>query len=562
MKRGTLALLAAAPILAGADGAPPAPASSPASPAPVRFEEIAAKAGVSMVVDQGRTAAKHQPEAMIAGVALLDYDGDGRLDVFVVNGATMPGLEKQKPRFSNRLFRNLGGGRFEDATERAGVGGKGYEMGAVAGDYDNDGDPDLFVTGLRQNVLYRNEGNGAFRDVTDGAGLGRADPEHGTLWGVAAAVADYDRDGWLDLFVSNYCVWDPKTEPACGDAQGREYCHPDRYAGLPNSLFRNNRDGTFTDVSVATGIRSHVGKGMGIGVADFDRDGWVDFFLSNDTLPAFLFMNQRGVAFKEAGFASGVAFTLAGKPISGMGADARDVDDDGFPDVFQTALAWEDFPLFRSLGDGTFDEITGRSGVSALARARAGWSNGIYDLNNDGRKDLFVACASVMDPDGRFKGRVLMPNAVFIQGPDGRFVDGSPGAGPDFQRAAVHRGAAFGDLDGDGRVDVVVTALEAPVEVWKNVSAPENHWLLVRTVGTKSNRDGQGTWIKAVTASRTQHNHVNTAVGYGGGSDVRVHFGLGAETVVKELTLTWPSGTVQTLTDVKADQVLTVREPE
>lgn len=560
--RRSLAPLLVAPWLVAASDVPVAPPASAGTPVPVRFEEIAARAGVSMVVDQSRTPAKHQPEPMIAGVALLDYDGDGRLDIYVVNGATMPGLEKLRPRFSNRLFRNLGDRTFKDVTATAGVEGRGYEMGAVAGDFDNDGDPDLFVTGLRRNILYRNEGDGTFKDVTDAAGLGRPDQEYGTLWAVAAAFADYDRDGWLDLFVSNYCVWDPKTEPECGDSQGREYCHPDRYPGLPNSLFRNNRDGTFTDVSVATGIRAHIGKGMGIGVADFDRDGWVDFFLSNDTQPAFLFMNQRGASFKETGFASGVAFTQSGKPISGMGADARDVDDDGLPDVFQTALAFEDFPLFRSLGDGTFEETTGRSGVSALARVRAGWSNGIYDLNNDGRKDLFVACASVMDPDGRFKGRVLMPNAVFVQRPDGRFADGSPGAGADFQRAAVHRGAAFGDLDDDGRVDAVVTALEAPVEVWRNVSAPEHHWLLVRAVGTKSNRDGQGTWITAVTASRTQHNHVNTAVGYGGSSDPRAHFGLGADTVVKELTLNWPSGTVQTLTNVKADQVLTVREPE
>jgi hypothetical protein len=434
-------------------------------------------------------------------------------------------------------------------------------MGAVAGDYDNDGDADLFVSGLRRNILYRNDGDGTFTDVTDAAGLDERDPDYGTLWAVAAAFADYDRDGWLDLFVANYCVWDPEKEPECGDPQGREYCHPDRYEGLPNSLFRNNGDGTFTDVSVSSGIRAHIGKGMGIGVADFDDDGWVDFFISNDTLPAFLFMNKRDGIFEETSLQSGVAFTQLGRPISGMGADARDVDNDGLADIFQTALMWEDFPLFKNLGDGTFEEITRRVGVSALARPRAGWSNGIYDLNNDGRKDLFVACASVMDPDGRFRGRVLMPNAVFLQLADGRFADGSPDAGPDFQRKAVHRGAAFGDLDNDGRVDVVVTALEAPVEIWHNVSPAPNHWLLVETMGTKSNRDGQGAKLEVVTASGTQYNHVNTAVGYGGSSDPRAHFGLGADTLVRRLKITWPSGTVQTLEDVAVDQVLTVREP-
>jgi hypothetical protein len=553
---GALALFVSGPEAAPA-GSPP----EAAKPDPVVFDDVADAAGVKVVVDQGRSPERRQPEPMIAGVVLLDYDGDGRLDIYVVNGATMPGLEKQMPHFSNRLYRNNGDGTYTDVTVAAGVEGRGYEMGAVAGDYDNDGDADLFVTGLRHNILYRNEGNGTFTDVTTAAGLDRPDPEYGTLWAVAAAFADVDRDGWLDLFVSNYCVWDPKTEPECGEPEGREYCHPDKYAGLPNSLFRNNGDGTFTDISVSSGIRAQVGKGMGIGVADFDDDGWVDFFVSNDTLPAFLFMNRRDGTFEETSLESGVAFTESGRPISGMGADARDVDNDGRPDIFQTALMWEDFPLFRNLGGGRFEEVTRRTGVSALARARAGWSNGIYDFNNDGLKDLFVACASVMDPDGRFKGRVLMPNAVFLQGRDGRFVDGSPGAGPDFQRPAVHRGAAFGDLDDDGRVDAVVTALEGPVEIWRNVSPARHHWLLVRTVGSRSNRDGQGAKLKLVSASGVQYNHVNTAVGYGGSSDPRAHFGLGADSRVEELTLTWPSGTVQTLKDVAVDQVLTVREP-
>jgi hypothetical protein len=541
-----------------------APQASPASVpdcAPVIFEDVAERAGVRVIVDPSRTPAKHQPEAMIAGVALFDYDNDGRLDIYVVNGATMPGLEKTGPAFWNRLYRNTGDGRFVDVTAAAGVAGHGYEMGAVAGDYDNDGDQDLFVSGLRKNILYRNNGDGTFTDVTESAGLARRDPDYGTLWAVGAAFADYDRDGWLDLFVSNYCVWDPAIEPVCGEAEAREYCHPDAYRGLPNSLFRNDHDGTFTDVSAAAGIRRQIGKGMGIGVADFDTDGWVDFFVSNDTLPAFLFMNKRDGTFAEASVESGVAFSEAGRTISGMGADARDFDNDGLPDIFQTALANEDFPLFRNAGGGTFEEVTARSGVSALARPRAGWSNGIYDLNNDGRKDLFVACAAVMDPDGRFREKVPMANAVFLQGKDGRFIDAGPTAGAAFARKAVHRGAAFGDIDNDGRVDVVVTALEGPLEIWHNVSAAPNHWLLVSTIGTRSNRDGQGAQLRLVSASGAQYNHVNTAVGYGGSSDRRVHFGLGSDTLVKELTITWPSGTVQKLTDVAVDQILTVREP-
>jgi len=399
--------------------------------------------------------------------------------------------------------------------------------------------------------------------VTRKAGLALPDPEYGTLWSVGGAFADYDNDGWLDLFVSNYCVWDPATEPPCTDPQGRhEYCHPNRYQGLPNSLFHNNHDGTFTDVSAPSGIRKHVGKGMGVGVADFDNDGFVDFFVSNDTVPSFLFMNQRDGTFAEKSLEAGVAFPEVGGAISGMGAEARDIDNDGLPDIFQTALAFENFPLFRNLGGGKFEEMTSRAGLSALALPRAGWGNGIYDLNNDGRKDLFVACSAVMDPGGRFRDRVLMPNAVFLQLENGRFVDGSALAGADFSRAAVHRGVAFGDVDNDGRIDAVVTALEAPVEIWHNVSPVRNHWLLVSAVGSRSNRDGQGTKIKIVTSAGVQHNHVNTAVGYGGASDKRVHFGLGREETVREMTLLWPSGCVQTLKDVRADQVLTVKEPD
>ena len=499
---------------------------------------------------------------MVAGVALLDYDGDGRLDVYAVNGAPMPGLEKTGPEHWNRLFHNEGGLRFTDVTEKAGVAGRGYDLGVAAGDFDNDGRPDLFVAGLRRNTLYRNRGDGTFEDVTGKAGLLGRDPKYGTLWAVAAAFVDYDRDGGLDLFVSNYVVWDPDKEPRCGKPEALDYCHPKEYQGLPGSLYRNNKDGTFTDVSASSGIRGHVGKGMGIGVADFDDDGWPDLFVANDTTPAFLFMNNRNGTFTESAFERAVAFTERAEPVSGMGADARDVDDDGRPDVFETALANETFPLFRNTGGGQFEEATVSSGLAALARPRSGWGNGIYDFNNDGRKDLFVACADVMDREGEFKDRVPMANAVFVGLGDLRFADGSPGAGEEFARKAVHRGAAFGDLDGDGRVDVLVTALDGPLELWHNRSSAAHHWLILDLVGGRSNRDAIGAKVKVVTAAGTQHNHVTTAVGYGSASDRRVHFGLGRETVVKELTITWPSGKTQTLKDVPADQVLRVREPD
>ena len=542
-----------------------AAAAAPADPARTSFDrivfELVKSSGIDFVTNPGRTAHRHQPETMVAGVAFLDYDNDGRLDVFLSNGAKLPSLEKVEPAFWNRLYRNLGGFRFEDVTEKAGLKGHGYDNGVAVGDFDNDGFTDLFVAGLRENVLYRNRGDGTFEDVTAAAGLKARDPDYGTLWSVAGAFFDYDKDGDLDLFVSNYVIWDPKAEPLCGPGSVRDYCHPKNYTGLPNSLYRNDGGGRFSDVSKATGIRAVVGKGMGLGVADFDRDGFVDVFVANDTEPNYLFRNKGGAGFEEVGFATGVAYPESGRPLSGMGADARDIDDDGRPDLFHTALSNETMPVFHNQGQG-FVEVTARAGVAALTLSRAGWANAIVDFNNDGRKDLFVAGGDVMDPNGEFREKVRQANLVLANLGGLRFADASSGAGADFaERRATHRGAAFGDLDGDGRVDAIVTALDEGVEVWRNVSPAPNRWLAVKLQGVRSNRDGIGAEIALSAASGVQHSHVNTAVGYGGASDVRVHFGLGGAEKVTKLEVRWPSGAVQVLTDIAPDQVLLVKEP-
>jgi hypothetical protein len=528
---------------------------------PILFE-LRESSGVKFKIDPSRTDRRHQPETLISGVALFDYDSDGWLDIYLVSGATMPGLQKTKDSHLNRLYKNNSDWTFTDVTSKAGVQGRGYTHGCAVADYDNDGDQDLFVVGLRENLLYRNEGDGTFEEVTNKAGLAEPDPDYGTLWSVAAAFFDYNQDGWLDLFVSNYCVWNPETEPICGPRGSPDYCHPKEYAGLPNSLFRNNKNGTFTDVSRIAGLREHIGKGMGLGIADFDKDGWTDVYVANDTVPAFLFWNLRDGTFDEIAFLSGTAYTYTGAAVSGMGVDARDVNNDGRVDIFVAAMTNEVMPFYINLGNNQFEEVTASSKLGILTRDKTGWSNGIVDFNNDGWKDLFAAGGDVMDPRGVFGERVPQANSVFVNLQNGKFSDASPGAGSEFaSRRAVHRGAAFGDLDNDGRIDAVVTALDAPTEVWRNVSPKRNHWLLVSTQGSKSNRDGMGAMIKVVTASGAQYNQVNTAVGYGCASDRRVHFGLGEEKLIESVEITWPSGVVQFLENVESNQLLSVREP-
>ena len=525
---------------------------------PIRFEESPAP---QFVTRTGRTARRYLPQTMGGGVAVFDYNNDGLVDIYVVNGATMPALVKDGPQYSDRLFRNNGDGTFTDVTATAGVAGQGFNIGVTIGDYDNDGFEDIFVAGVHRNTLYHNNGDGTFTDVTERAGLAKTDPQYGKLWAVGATWVDYDRDGLLDLFVVNYVQWDPKTEPVCEKGGLPDYCYPRAYAGVPNSLFHNNGDGTFTDVSAASGIRRSVGKGMAVAAADFDGDGWPDLFVSNDTLPNNLLLNQHNGTFKEAAIEKGVAFTENGAAISGMGVDGRDIDNDGLPDIFETALLNETMPLFRNLGQVGFEEITFASGVAHASLAKTGWSNGIYDFNNDGHKDLFAACGHVMDAQGSLHATVPQTNIVFANLGKGQFTDVSASAGSALARRGVHRGAAFGDLDNDGRIDVVLTELDGPLRILRNASPAPNHWLVIRTIGSKSNRDGIGTRIRVVTEDGVQYNAVSTSVGYASSSDVRVHFGLGRRALAQEIELLWPSGAQQILKNVKANQVLVVREP-
>jgi enediyne biosynthesis protein E4 len=539
-------------------------AVAPPAAAQIRFEDFAARAGVRHVVRNSETPQRYQIEPMIAGVALFDYDNDGRLDVYLCNGATIPGLAKSDGSYSNRLYRNGPGLIFEDVTARAGVAGAGYSMGVAAGDFDNDGWADIYVTGVNRNILYRNRGDGTFGDVTATAGVAGEIPGRGKVWSVGAGFFDYDRDGDLDLFVVNYCVWDIGKDKVCGVAKEgyRTYCHPDAYDPLPSILYRNDGDGTFTDVSAGSGVGAHPGKGMGLAFADYDGDGWPDVFVSNDAWRNFLFRNRGDGTFEETGLRSGVAYVDAGRPVSGMGADFKDYDNDGRPDIFMTALSNETFPLFRNEGHGMFREETYASRLGGESLAWGGWSTGMVDLDDDGFLDLFVAGGHVQTNEELYSSRSSrQPNRVFRNLGDGRFQDVSRECGADFQQLGLHRGAAFGDLDDDGRVDAVVTRLNEPAEVFINRTAPAGHFLLVKLVGTRASRDGLGTSIRLVLPSgRSFVRHATSAVGYGGSSDKRVHFGLGGEDRIRRLEITWPGRLPQVLENVGVDRVLEIRE--
>jgi hypothetical protein len=530
---------------------------------PVRFQNIADSAGVGFILRNSATPNKYQIEPMVAGVALLDYNNDGYLDIYFVNGAEIPSLLKTTPAYSNRLYRNNRDGTFADVTEQARVQAEGYSMGVAAADYDNDGWVDLYIVGVNRNFLFHNQGDGTFKDVTTPSGLSALHPELGKVWSICAAWFDYNNDGWLDLFIVNYCVWGFDKDPYCGsESRGlRVYCHPAKFDPLPNMLFRNNGDGTFTDVSETSGVGRHLGKGMGVAVADYDDDGYTDVFVANDTTRNFLFHNQGDGTFQEVGLRVGVAYNGDGSALSYMGADFRDVDNDGRPDIFVTAISNEMFSYFHNEGGGLFEDFTHVSLLGRLSIFMSGWSNGIFDFNNDGWKDFFASNSHVNDQvEQEMNVPFRQRNAVFINR-RGKLEDASAEAGADFQVAAAHRGCAFGDLDNDGRVDVVVSRIDEPAEIFRNVSPGVNHWLIVKPEGRKSNRDGIGAKIRLEAASGVQYNHVTTSVGYASASDRRVHFGLGKDSVVRKLEILWPSGTHQTLENVPANQILTVLEP-
>ena len=518
-------------------------------PAPIPFR-----------LETDETPIRHSPATMGGGVAVFDYNRDGRPDIFFTNGANIETLKKDDPKYKNRLFRNDGNGVFTDVTDKAGLAGTGYDIGVAVSDYDNDGYPDLFVAGLHRNTLYRNNGDGTFTDVTEKAGLNRPDPQYGPLWSVAAVWVDVNGDGLLDLFVVNYLQWSLSTDPLCSYHGISDYCDVSFFKGLPDQLFLNQGDGTFKDVSAEWGIRSHVGKGMGVAMADYDLDGKPDLFVTNDTYYNFLFHNM-GNKFEEIGLQAGVALPDDGNFIGGMGGDFRDFDNDGYPDIVYAALANQTFPVLQNRAGKEFIEITGPSGIRQESLLHSGYGVGIYDFDNDGWKDIFVTGGHVLALM-TLGTNVNEPNFVFRNpGREGKWAMLTDEAGLNALPPARHRGCAFGDFDGDGRIDIVVTAIGKDAEIWMNHSDPSGHWLDVALEGTKSNRDGIGSRIKVVTKSGTQYNHMTTSVGYASSSDGPVHFGLGGDARAQSVEIHWPSGIVQTFQDVASDRVIVAKEP-
>lgn len=536
---------------------------TPAAGSSEAFVDVTSRLGINFQYRSSHTSRKYLLETMGAGVALFDYDNDGRLDIFLVNGAplgdpTPKGTIPQKtgPEYWNRLYHQKPDGTFEDVTQRAGLQGVGYGMGVAVGDYDNDGFEDLYVTAYGGNRLYHNNGNGTFTDVTLTAGVA------GSGWSTAAAWVDLDGDGFLDLVVLRYLDWD-FDDLWCGEHKEgyRAYCHPDHFKPISPLVYHNNKNGTFTEIGEKAGL-SKPAKGLGLAIADYDRDGNIDFFVANDSMMEFLYHNKGDGTFDDVGLVSEVAVDIDGRTYAGMGVDFADYNNDGWPDLVVTDLANQRYALYLNNGDGSFAYVSPSAGLAQMTLAHSGWGVRFFDYDNDGWKDLLIAQGHDLDTiELNFPHLHYREPMLLARNTSHGFADVSAQSGSVFAQPWVARGLAIGDLDNDGRLDAVVTTNDGLVHVLHNQTQTRNHWLLLKLVGHSSNRDAICAEVELVTAAGSQFATVSTASSYLSASDKRVHFGLGKESSIQRIEIRWPSGIRQTIKDVRADQILQIDEP-
>ena len=536
-----------------------APASGAAAACPIRFQEVTDQTGIDFEHTDGSSGRHYIVETVTSGLATFDYDGDGLIDIYFPNGAPLPGATVGR-RPHHHLYKNLGNWRFQDVTEAAGVACTGYGLGAAVADYNHDGWPDLYVSNFGPKVLYRNNGNGTFTDVTREAGV--AD---GEKLGAGVAFLDIDGDGWLDLFVANYVKFSFQTHVPMSHGPYPEYAGPKVYPTDLNALFRNNGDGTFTDVSVPSGIARHPGKGMGIVCADYDNDGDTDLFVLNDVFGNFCLRNDGRGRFEEVALAAGFKYNGEGMPLGSMGVDCADYDNDGWLDFFQTSYDKELPVLFRSLGTGIFEDVTVRAGVGRGTLHNVKWGCGFVDFDNDGRPDLFLAMGHLQDLIDQYDSTTSYRahNVLLWNAGDGRFVNVSEQCGLNRLPAHSARGVAFEDLDNDGDIDVVILNSRERATVLRNLlveQGSKNHWLQIQLHGTKTNRDGVGARVRVAAGELVQIDEVHSGRGYQSHWGSRLHFGLGQHGRVDRIEVRWIGGGVDVLEDLPVDRLLTIVE--